>query len=222
MRRFVFTIVAATAFVVGVPTMGTNVSAAPIAAPGTPDNMNMVERVQFIWLGHNYCWYDDAWNGAGWYWCGYAFNRGNGWGGGFGWHNWHGGHAGGHGGGMGGGGMGGGGMGGGGMGGGGLGGGGMGGGGMGGGGMGMMSDIRTKHDIVLLGHLDNGLGFYRFSYNGSDKAYVGVVAQEVQAIRPDAVARGKDGYLRVYYDRLGFPMQTWKEWVDSGDRKSVV
>ena len=191
MRRFAFTIVAATAFVIGVPTMGTNVSAAPIAAPGTPDNMNMVERVQFIWLGHNYCWYDDAWNGAGWYWCGYAFNRGNGWGGGFGWHNWHGGHAGGHGGGH-------------------------------GGGMGMMSDIRTKHDIVLLGHLDNGLGFYRFSYNGSAKAYVGVVAQEVQAIRPDAVARGKDGYLRVYYDRLGFPMQTWKEWVDSGEKIPVT
>jgi hypothetical protein len=212
--------------------------------------MNMVERVQFIWLGRNYCWYDDAWNGAGWYWCGYAFNRGYGWGGGFGWHNWRGGHRGrGGGGGHGGGGHGGGGHGGGGHGGGGHGGGGHGGGGHGGGGggghggggggghggggggghggggmgMGMgTSDIRTKHDIVLLGHLDNGLGFYRFSYNGSDKAYVGVVAQEVQAIRPDAVARGKDGYLRVYYDRLGFPMQTWKEWVDSGEKIPVT
>jgi hypothetical protein len=61
--------------------------------------------------------------------------------------------------------------------------------GMGGGGMGMgmggaVSDIRAKHDIVLFGHLDNGLGFYRFSYNGSDKAYVGVMAQEVQAVSP--------------------------------------
>jgi hypothetical protein len=37
-----------------------------------------------------------------------------------------------------------------------------------------------KHDISLLGHLDNGLGFYRFSYNGSDKAYVGVMA-----VRPE-------------------------------------
>ena len=40
-----------------------------------------------------------------------------------------------------------------------------------------------------LGHLDNGLGFYRFSYNGSDKAYVGVMAQEVQTVMPDAVVR---------------------------------
>jgi hypothetical protein len=79
-------------------------------------------------------------------------------------------------------------------------------------------NIQAQHDIVLLGHLDNGLGFYRFSYNGSDKAYVGVMAQEVQAIMPDAVVRGSDGYLRVYYDRLGFRMQTWEEWVASGEK----
>src|SRR2546423_4944710 len=46
------------------------------------------------------------------------------------------------------------------------------------------SDMMLKHDISLLGQLDNGLGFYRFSYNGSDKAYVGVIAQEVQTVMP--------------------------------------
>ena len=71
-----------------------------------------------------------------------------------------------------------------------------------------MSDIRAKHDIALLGHLDNGLGFYRFSYNGSDKAYVGVMAQEVERVMPEAVARGSDGYLRVNYDQAGLRMQT--------------
>ena len=35
-----------------------------------------------------YCWYDSAWNGPGWYYCGYAFRRGYGWGGGSGWNNW--------------------------------------------------------------------------------------------------------------------------------------
>ena len=65
------------------------------------------------------------------------------------------------------------------------------------------SDMMLKHDISLLGHLDNGLGFYRFSYNGSDKAYVGVMAQEVQTAMPAAVLRGSDGYLRVSYDKLG-------------------
>jgi hypothetical protein len=68
----------------------------------------------------------------------------------------------------------------------------------------------------MLGHLDNGLGFYRFSYNGSDEAYVGVMAQEVQAVMPQAVSRGRDGYLRVDYNRLGVRMQTWDAWVASG------
>ncbi len=80
------------------------------------------------------------------------------------------------------------------------------------------SDVNLKHDISLIGHLDNGLGFYRFSYNGSDKAYVGVIAQEVQTILPTAVVRGNDGYLRVDYDLLGLQFQTYRHWIASGAR----
>ncbi len=101
------------------------------------------------------------------------------------------------------------------------GGGGGGGGRGGGGGGGRRSDIAVKHDVRLLGHIDNGLGFYRFSYNGSDKAYVGVIAQEVQAIRPDAVTRGADGTLRVRYDRIGVKFQTYDQWIGSGARVPV-
>jgi hypothetical protein len=89
-----------------------------------------------------------------------------------------------------------------------------GGGGRGGGGR--RSDIRLKHDLVLLGRLDNGIGFYRFSYNGSDKAYVGVIAQEVQAVMPQAVARDRDGYLEVFYDKLGLNFQTYDHWIATG------
>ncbi len=78
------------------------------------------------------------------------------------------------------------------------------------------SDMMLKHDVSLLGHLDNGLGFYRFTYNGSDKAYVGVMAQEVQTLMPAAVVRGSDGYLRVFYDKLGVKFQTYDRWVASG------
>jgi hypothetical protein len=78
------------------------------------------------------------------------------------------------------------------------------------------SDMMLKHDISLLGHLDNGLGFYRFSYNGSDKAYVGVMAQEVHTVMPAAVLRGSDGYLRVFYDKLGLKFQTYDQWTESG------
>ena len=95
-------------------------------------------------------------------------------------------------------------------------GGGGGGGGRGGGGGGRRSDIAVKHDIVLLGHLRNGIGFYRFSYNGSNKAYVGVMAQDVQLIAPDAVTRGQDGYLRVFYDKVGVKFQTYEQWIASG------
>jgi hypothetical protein len=92
------------------------------------------------------------------------------------------------------------------------------GGGGGGGGGGRRSDIALKHDIVLLGHLANGLGYYRFSYLGSSKAYVGVMAQEVQSVMPDAVTRGSDGYLRVYYDKLGLTFGTYRDWLAGGAR----
>jgi len=88
----------------------------------------------------------------------------------------------------------------------------------GGRGGGRRSDITVKHDIVLLGHLANGLGYYRFSYNGSDRAYVGVIAQEVQQVMPQAVARGGDGYLRVHYDEIGVKFQTYENWLSSGAR----
>ena len=95
-----------------------------------------------------------------------------------------------------------------------------GGGGRGGGGR--RSDVTLKHDIILLGRLDNGLGFYRFSYNGGDQAYVGVMAQEVQTIMPEAVVRGRDGYLKVLYDKLGLKFQTYDRWMASGARMPTI
>ena len=83
---------------------------------------------------------------------------------------------------------------------------------------GRRSDIRLKHDIALLGYLDNGLGFYRFSYIGSNKAYVGVMAQEVQAVMPEAVERGPDGYLTVSYEKLGIKFRSYTRWMASGAR----
>jgi hypothetical protein len=102
------------------------------------------------------------------------------------------------------------------------GGGGRGGGGRGGGGRGRRSDIRLKHDIVLLDHLDNGLGFYRFSYNGGAKAYVGVMAQEVQQVMPEAVTRGSDGYLRVNYEKLGLKFQSYDQWIQGAQTTGLA
>jgi hypothetical protein len=83
---------------------------------------------------------------------------------------------------------------------------------------GRRSDVRLKHDLVLLGHLDSGIGFYRFIYNGGKKAYVGVLAQEVQAVMPEAVTPDRDGYLTVFYDKLGVKFQTYDRWIASGAR----
>jgi Protein of unknown function (DUF3300)/Chaperone of endosialidase len=95
--------------------------------------------------------------------------------------------------------------------------GGRGGGGFRGGrGGGRRSDIRVKHDIVLLGRLENGLGFYRFTYNGGRRRYVGVMAQEVQQVLPSAVTSDREGYLRVDYSKLGVRFQPYDQWKASG------
>jgi len=75
---------------------------------------------------------------------------------------------------------------------------------------------------MLLGRIDDGLGFYRFTYNGGHTAYVGVMAQEVQSLVPEAVMRGRDGYLRVFYDKLGLTFQTYDAWIASGARIPAV
>ncbi len=75
---------------------------------------------------------------------------------------------------------------------------------------------------MLLGYLNDGLGYYRFSYNGSHKAYVGVMAQEVQFVMPEAVVRNSDGYLSVRYDKLGIKFETYRQWINSGARLPIA
>src|SRR5215467_12171628 len=176
------------------------------AGKGALERIDLIDKAQYSYGGKDYCWYDDGWNGPGWYVCGQYTVRGVGWGGGSGWHGWvhtSGGTArggtvttgrtggrdvSGRGGGSrtgdartggsrtgsartgtGGSRTGGSRTGGSRTGGGRSGGGRSGGGGRGGKGGGRHSDVLLKHDIALLGRLDNGLGFYRFSYNGSEK-----------------------------------------------------
>jgi len=76
--------------------------------------------------------------------------------------------------------------------------------------------MRLKHDIVRLGDLGDGVGFYRFVYNGGRTTYVGVMAQEVRRVKPNAVFRDREGYLEVLYDRLAVTFETYDRWVASG------
>jgi outer membrane immunogenic protein len=75
------------------------------------------------------------------------------------------------------------------------------------------SDVRLKRDLVRLRTLDNGIGIYRFRYFWSDELYVGVMAQEVSKVIPEAVTEAPDGYLRVDYTRLGLQFTTWNQWL---------
>jgi hypothetical protein len=69
------------------------------------------------------------------------------------------------------------------------------------------SDVRLKRDITLVGRRDDGLGVYRYRYLWSDTVYVGVMAQEVALLHPDAVVRSAfDPYLRVDYAKLGMQL----------------
>jgi outer membrane immunogenic protein len=68
----------------------------------------------------------------------------------------------------------------------------------------VVSDVRLKRDIVLVGRRSDGLGIYRFRYLWSEDVYVGVMAQEVALLHPDAVVRDDlTGYMAVNYTRLG-------------------
>lgn len=65
----------------------------------------------------------------------------------------------------------------------------------------MASDIRVKRDVVRLAKRRDGLGIYAFRYIGCDKLQVGFIAQEVAAIRPDAVLND-NGFLSIDLARL--------------------
>jgi hypothetical protein len=64
-------------------------NASPLLVRGVDEpGAAVVEQAQYVYSGHNYCWYDGGWRGPGWYWCGYAGRRGLGWGGVAGWRGW--------------------------------------------------------------------------------------------------------------------------------------
>jgi len=50
-----------------------------------------------------------------------------------------------------------------------------------------LSDERAKENIIRVGELDNGLGVYQYNYIGSVTPVIGVIAQEVELVKPEAV-----------------------------------
>jgi hypothetical protein len=81
---------------------------------------------------------------------------------------------------------------------------------MGLGGAALMSDIRTKENIKQIHWLPNGLPVYEYEYKPEFKdhplaghgKFVGVMAQEVEQMYPQAVVNLDNGYKAVNYGLL--------------------
>jgi hypothetical protein len=72
----------------------------------------------------------------------------------------------------------------------------------------LISDIRTKQNIKAIGMLSNGLPIYEYEYKPEWKEeaghgkFIGVMAQEVELVQPEAVITRPDGYKMVNYGAL--------------------
>lgn len=64
------------------------------------------------------------------------------------------------------------------------------------------SDIKLKSNIVRVGTHDLGIGIYE--YNIFDRREIGLMAQEVLQVKPEAVEMHEDGYYRVNYGMMNF------------------
>ncbi|MEI6590149.1 MAG: tail fiber domain-containing protein [Verrucomicrobiota bacterium] len=72
------------------------------------------------------------------------------------------------------------------------------------------SDIRMKENIKVIDVLPNGLSLYEFEYKPKFKndkyaghgKFIGVMAQEVEMVQPEAVITRADGYKMVNYGAL--------------------
>jgi hypothetical protein len=70
----------------------------------------------------------------------------------------------------------------------------------------MMSDRRVKEDIEKVGRLDNGLPIFSYRYKGDDTPQIGLMAQDVEKVHPEAVANF-GGLKAVRYDLATQPVE---------------
>lgn len=63
------------------------------------------------------------------------------------------------------------------------------------------SDMRLKTDIKRVGTLDNGLGVYSYRLKGENHYQIGVMAQEVAEVHPEAIVHDPSGFMKVDYHR---------------------
>ena len=67
------------------------------------------------------------------------------------------------------------------------------------------SDRRLKTDIEEVGKLDDGLKVYKYRFKGDPKPQIGVMAQDVEKVKPSAVVTHPTGAKMVDYSKVGRP-----------------
>lgn len=63
----------------------------------------------------------------------------------------------------------------------------------------LASDRRLKENIKEVGRLENGLTVYSYNFIGSPATEIGLIAQDVEKVKPEAVMTHPDGYKMVNY-----------------------
>jgi uncharacterized membrane protein len=66
---------------------------------------------------------------------------------------------------------------------------------------GLISDARLKDHIRRIGTADNGLPIYSFTYKGDTTTHIGLMAQDVAPVNPDAVMTMPNGFMAVDYGK---------------------
>ena len=67
---------------------------------------------------------------------------------------------------------------------------------------GMLSDRRAKKNIKRVGQTDDGLPIYTYEYKDGGPTQMGVIAQEVAEVKPEAVVPHESGMLAVDYSKI--------------------
>lgn len=63
----------------------------------------------------------------------------------------------------------------------------------------IFSDEDLKENIIEVGRLYNGLPIYLYTYKGDNIPHIGLLAQQVACVKPEAVFLDENGYMKVNY-----------------------
>ena len=66
----------------------------------------------------------------------------------------------------------------------------------------LFSDERLKTDIRRVGKTDGGIPVYTYRYLGEGPVHMGVMAQDVEKVHPEAVQEHESGFKMVRYDMV--------------------